>query len=146
MQAIGIRQLLVISADLVITNSIALVTSGLSVPVAANQQVVGSFYMPITVGATGGLRAQLIVPAGGVEFAASFILQQTSTTLNCTTQLASAAFTNALASAGNYMLMVQFSVKNGATAGTVDLQIAQNTADVLSLTLQASAYADIVLV
>lgn len=142
--SLGVRNFFTIAADLVITSSAALVTSGLSMAVAASQVVSGTFYLPFTVGATGGIRAQLVVPSGGSAFSASFMLQGTTGAVTNTTQLASAAFTNALASAADYTMLVYFQVKNGATAGTIDLQIAQNTSDALSLTLQSTAWAEVV--
>ena len=71
----------------------------------------------------------------------AIVLQNTvapSTTL--ASQNASAAFTNALANAGTHWLEVNLTVVNGATAGTVDLQMAQNTVDVLTLTVLAGGY------
>lgn len=144
---IGIRNFFTIAADLVITSSAALISSGLIIPVAANQVVSGVFYLPFTVGATGGIRLQLVVPAAPAAFSAQFQVQAVTTgAMSSVTQLTSAVYTNALAVAADYTIVVPFQVKNGATAGNVDLQIAQNTSDALSLTLQSTAWADIVLV
>ena len=43
-------------------------------------------------------------------------------------QTASAAFTNALAQAGNHWLEVEGTIVNGVTAGNLDIQMACNTA------------------
>lgn len=132
----GLRTMAQIAANIVVTNSAALASVGLVSPIAANQTQHLTYWIPFSVGATGGLRAQVVVPAGGTAFAATFYLRDTVTPGTITAeQVASAAFTNALAVAGNHWIEIKVSVVNGATAGTVDLQMAQNTADANSLTL-----------
>lgn len=134
--AIGIRTAFQISANIAVTNSATLVTTGLTSPIAAGQTQHLRWWVPFSVGATGGVRAQVVVPAGGTIFIASITLQNTvapSTTI--ATQAASAAFTNALANAGTHWIEIKATIVNGATAGNVDLQMAQNTADALTLTI-----------
>lgn len=142
---IGIRRFFAKIADQVITSSVALVTTGLTSPIAANQTQKLVWWVPFNVGATGGIRAQIVVPAGGTIFIASITLQNTvapSTTLAL--QVASAAFTNALANAGNHWLKIEATIVNGATAGNVDLQMAQNRSDALSLTVLRGGTCDVV--
>lgn len=142
---LGIRTYFRLLAAQVITNSIALVTTTLKSPIAANQTQKLRWWLPITVGATGGIRAQVVVPAGGVLFNCTFKLFNTITpAMTTASQVASAAFTNALAAAGTHWLEIECEVVNGATAGDVDLQIAQNTADALSLTLLRGATLDVI--
>lgn len=132
----GLRTLAYINADIAVTSSAALASVGLVSPIAANQIQHLKYWIPFTVGATGGVRAQVAVPAGGSAFIASITLQNTvapSTTI--ATQTASAAFTNAAANAGTHWLEIEVTVVNGSTAGSVDLQMAQNTSDVLTLTI-----------
>lgn len=134
--AIGIRTFFQILANIPVTNSAALVTTGLTSPIAAGQTQKLRFWMPFTVGATGGIRAQLVVPAGGTIFNTSIRLNNTvAPSITTATQAASAVFTNALANAGTHWLEVEATIVNGATAGNIDLQVAQNTADALTLTI-----------
>lgn len=134
--AIGIRTFFQILANLVVTSSAALVSTGLTSPIAAGQTQKLRFWVPFTVGATGGVRAQVVVPAGGVVFNATILLYNTvAPSITSAAQAASAAFTNALANAGTHWLLIECTVVNGSTAGNVDLQMAQNTSDALSLTV-----------
>lgn len=140
----GIRTLAQINADIPVTNSAALASVGLVSPIAANAMQHLTFWIPFTVGATGGLRAQVVVPAGGAIFLATFYLRDTVTPGTITAlQTASAAFTNALAVAGTHWLEIKVTVVNGATAGNVDLQMAQNTADANTLTIKRGGVVEV---
>lgn len=142
---IGLRRFFTVVADIVVTNSAALVTTGLTSSIAANERQKLRAWIPITVGATGGVRLQVLVPAGGVVFEATIKLFNTvAPSLTTAEQQASAAFTNALANAGDHWLEVELTVINGATAGNVDIQMAQNTADALSLTISRGGSMDVV--
>lgn len=142
---IGIRTFFQVAADIVVTNSAALVTTGLTSPIAANQSQKIRAWIPVTVGATGGVRLQVVVPAGGTVFEATIKLFNTvAPSLTTAEQQASAAFTNALANAGDHWLEVEAMIVNGATAGNVDIQMAQNTADALSLTISRGGSMDVV--
>lgn len=142
---IGIRNFFTVAADIVVTNSAALVTTGLTSPIAANQTQKIRAWIPFTVGATGGVRAQIVVPAGGTLFEATFRLTDTVTPATIPAeQQASAAFTNALAVAGDHWLEIEATIINGATAGNVDIQMAQDTADALSLTISRGGSMDVV--
>jgi hypothetical protein len=137
------------AANQVFTSNIVLASIGLGgttgIPIAANQRFKVRYWIPFSVGATGGVRAQLAVPAGGTGFIASIRLNNTvAPSATIATQTASAAFTNALANAGTHWLEVEAFVTNGATAGTVDLQMAQNTSDALALTILAGATLEVV--
>lgn len=141
---IGQRTFYSIAADIVRTSSAALVTSGLTSPIAANKKQYIRFWIPFTVGATGGIRLQIAVPAGGTLFLATIRLNNAvapSTTL--AVQTASAAFTNAAANAGNMWIEGEAEIQNGATAGNVDIQVGQNTSDVLSLTVLKGGHMEV---
>lgn len=140
---IGIQNTFRTAADIVITSSTTLITSTLTLPVAANQIAHLKIFLQITVGATGGVRIQLVTPAAVTRFQSAIRLSNTvapSSTL--AVQAASAAFTNALANAGTHFLEMEADVVNGANAGSLDLQIAQNTSDPLSLTLLQGSFAE----
>jgi len=142
---IGIRTAFLTTADVAVTSSAALVTTGLTSPIAAGQTQHIKAYLPVSVGATGGIRLQVAVPAGGVIFVMSFRLQNTIAPATVVAQqVASAAFTNALANAGNHWCVIEGTIVNGATAGNVDVQIAQNTVDILTLTLLRGAFLNVI--
>lgn len=138
--AIGIPKAFDRVTDLPITSSVALVSGGIASPIAANQRQLLKYFLPISVGATGGVRIQIVVPAAGTAFIAGIKLVNTvAPSITPASQTASAAFTNALANAGTHWIEIDAVVTNGANAGNVDLQIAQNTSDVLTLTLLRGA-------
>jgi len=142
---IGIRNFFTVAADIPVTLSAALVTTGLTSPVAANQSQKIKAWIPFTLGATGGVRFQVVVPAGGTVFELSAIIQNTvapSSTL--VEQQASAVVTNALANAGDHWLDIDVFVVNSATAGNIDIQAAQNTADAVLLTICRGGSMDVV--
>jgi hypothetical protein len=134
--AIGIKNFFIVTGNVVVTSSVALVTVGLLSAVAAGQTQHIRAWIPLTVGATGGLRAQIVVPAAGTIFNATIKLFNTvAPSLTTATQAASAAFTNAAANAGTHWLEIEATIVNGVNAGSIDIQLAQNTSDVLSLTV-----------
>ncbi len=142
---LGIRNSFVVAANIVITSSVALITTTLKSAIAAGQTQHLKFWVPFTVGATGGIRAQVVVPAGGTIFNATIkLFNNVAPSLTTSVQAASAAFTNAIANAGTSWLEIDLTVVNGATAGDVDLQMAQNTSDPLSLTILRGAWCDVV--
>jgi len=141
---IGVPKCYAVTSNIVVTSSAALVTTGLTSPIAANQRQKLTFKVPFSVGATGGVRCQVAVPAGGVVYNACITLANTvAPSITTAEQVASAVFTNALANAGNHWLEVDVYVKNGATAGNVDLQMAQNTSDALSLTILEGGFVEV---
>lgn len=125
-----------VRGDQTFTSNVTLATVGLITAIAANATKHIRAWIPITVGATGGVRAQVVVPAGGTAFNATVKLFNTvAPSLTTAAQTASAAFTNALANAGTHWLEIEATIVNGATAGNIDVQLAQNTSDVLTLTV-----------
>jgi hypothetical protein len=143
--AIGLRTFFQTVANLAVTSSTALVTTGLTSPIGAGQTQKLRWWLPVTVGAAGGVRLQIVVPAAGTIFVATIKLYDTiAPGLTTAIQTASAAFTNALAQAGSHWLEVEAVIVNGATAGNVDLQMAQNTSNGTAMTLLRGASLDVV--
>jgi hypothetical protein len=141
---IGIRTAYRVVSNVVVTSSVALVTTGLTSPIAATGRQKFRAWIPFTVGATGGLRVQVVVPAGGTIFETSIKLYNTvAPSLTTAIQNASAAFTNAAANAGSHWLEVEGVVENGVTAGNIDIQMAQNTSDPLSLTVLKDGWMEV---
>lgn len=148
----GIKQVFFSIVDQLFTTNVVLAslllgdsdTAPTGVRVAAGQTVMVKYWVKFTVGATGGIRLQLVVPAGGTIFSATIRLNNTvAPSSTIATQQASAAFTNALANAGTHWVEVEAHIVNGATAGTIDLQMAQNTSDALTLTILRGAKVEV---
>lgn len=126
---IGIRQVFLVAADIPVAASVALVSTGLTFPMLVGQRFAIDAYIPITVGATGGVRLQTVIPAVPTTFSQAILLYDTIAPLVTSAyQTASAAFTNALANAGNHFMRVTGQITCGATAGNFDIQMACNTA------------------
>jgi hypothetical protein len=144
----GIQNSYSLPADVLFTSNVVLASLNLGgtggFPIAANQKLKVRYWVKATVGATGGLRAQIVVPAGGTSFQSTIALFNTvAPSVTPAAQQSSAAFTNALANAGTHWLEIEAFIQNGATAGKVDLQMAQNTSDVLTLTVLKGASLDL---
>lgn len=132
----GIFLFLALSAALAITSSTALQTSGLKSAIAANENQNLSWLIPFSVGDAGGMKFELILPAGATFFLTYTIFNSVSGTAVITgQQTTAAAIGNALASAGTYFIKIDAAVFNGDTAGECDLQVAQNSSNADSLTL-----------
>lgn len=143
---LGIRTFYRVLASIAVAASVVPVSSTLTSPIAANQTQKLRFWVPFSVGAAGGVRAQVNVPAGGVIFNATIKLFNTvAPSLTTAVQAASAAFTNAAANAGTHWLEIEVTVINGTTAGNVDLVMAQNTSDLTPMTILRGATLDVVI-
>lgn len=141
---LGIRSVFAVATSQTFTSNITPATVGLTTPIAAGQTAKVRAWVKITVGATGGLRMQLVTPAAVVSFQATILLNNTvAPSVTPTAQQASAVFTNALANAGTHWVEVEAVVVNGVNAGSLDLQFAQNTSDALSLTVLAGSTMDV---
>ncbi len=146
--SVGIRTVYVLGANVAIASDIIPNTlTGMSSPIAASQTQHIKCWIPFTVGATGGIRFNLTPPAGGTIFLATFNLRDNVTPATITAiQTASADFANALAVAGTHWLEITATIVNGLTAGNVELQAAQNTSDVLTMTVLRGAAMKVVTV
>lgn len=145
----GIRNLYGILAPIAITSSAVLQSLNLGgiggIPIKKGQKIKVTYWVKFTLGATGGIRFQVAVPAVPASFQATFRINNVvapSQTIGV--QQSSAVVTNALANAGTHWIEVTVEITNGTTAGHVDLQMAQNTSDALTLTILQSADADTV--
>lgn len=141
---IGVKTFYSVAANVAFTSNVTLATVGLKSAIAAGQSQKIRAWVPVTVGATGGIRLQIVVPAGGALFNATIkLFNNVAPSLTTAVQAASAAFTNALANAGTHWVEVEADIVNGATAGFVDLQFAQNTSDVLTATVLKGGSMDV---
>lgn len=143
--SVGIRTIYTKTANQLFTSNAVLATIGLVSPIAASQTQKIRVWVPFTVGATGGLQLQIVVPAGGVIFEGTINLYNPVTPSQITAeQQASAAFAAALAVAGDHWIIWEGQIVNGLTAGNVDVQMCQNTSDALSLTVKRAATMEVV--
>ena len=126
---IGIRVAAKVAADVTVTASTTLVTVGLTSTIAANQQQKIRAWIPFSVGATGGVKMQIVIPAVPTGIITTVTLFDNITPAVITAvQTSSTPFANALAAAGNHFMIVEADIYNGATAGAVDIQMACNSA------------------
>lgn len=137
----GITNSYRVAADVPVASSVALVTTGLTATLAANQTMHFKVHLPFSVGAAGGIRVQPVIPAVPANYEASILLANTiAPSVTVAQQAASAAFTNAIANAGSHYMIIEGTVTNGATAGTLDIQFAQNTSDPAACTVLRGAW------
>lgn len=142
---LGLRNYFKTAADVAITSNVVPATIGLASPIAKNEVQHLRWWVPISVGATGGVRFQIITPAGISYFVASYNIVNTGAATEIrSVDVASAVVTNALANAGNDLICIEATIINGANAGSVDLQIAQNTSDVLTMTVLKGSVLEVV--
>lgn len=129
------------SADQAIASS-AVLADVFSQTIAPSTKIILEGVVYFSLGATGGVRVAAIYDALFSEFVAQYeILASTSAAILCNTQINGTAYTNALASASNNALRFTITLNNTATVTkSVGLQMAQNTSDVLPLTLLAGSW------
>lgn len=140
---IGIKRSYVLGADQVFASDALATIPSFTVPVLSGQTITGRLLLLATVGATGGLRAQLTSP-GSANYAVKYQLSTGATAVANSSILAQAAFTNALASAGTWFLDVAFAITFNA-AGNFLVQAGQNTTDALTLNVERGSFMDIIL-
>jgi len=140
----GVRNFYNAAADVVITSSAVLQSVGILSPIAVNEFQKIRAWVKVSVGATGGVRSLVAIPAGGTLLSVTTRLNNTVAP-STTTSVANTVFTNALANLGTHWLEIEAEVQNGATAGNVDIQIAQNTSDVASLTVLKGSSMDVII-
>lgn len=141
---IGLRKAFYVASNITVTNSVTPVSTGLTSAIAAGQTQHIRAWIPITVGATGGVRVLVTLPSGATLYTGSFRIYNTvAPSVSTAIQTASAAVTNALANAGTHWVAIEIYCLNGATAGNIDIQMAQNTSDANSLTILKGGFADV---
>lgn len=141
---IGIRNFCRVVANVLFTTNVVPATVGLLSPIAANQKQKIRAWIPITVGATGGVRAAIVAPAGAAIIGTVRLNNTVAPSTTTAIRTDGTAFTNALANAGTHWLEIEADIENGATAGNVDIQLAQNTSDALTLTVLQGGSMDVI--
>lgn len=136
---IGIRTVIFVPAGVTTISNIVLANvTGLVQAVLPNTTWWFRFTIPFSVGATGGVRFHVATPAAPTAYLLSWKLFQfgtPGTLLDAEVQTAAADFVNAAAGAGNNFMEATFFFTNGANAGNVSLQFAQNSSVAAALTI-----------
>lgn len=141
---IGRRMFFRLAADQVITSQATPQTvTGFSFAVGIGDIVNVSVRAIITLGATGGLRALFSTPSTSDANTTTQLFDTVTPAVISNVNLSATVFNNALAVAGNHILLIQYSGVMTA-AGTFAFQVAQNTSDVLSLTVQQGSFMNVV--
>lgn len=148
----SIQNIEILLADDPVVSSIVPVTIGaanqptapFAVSLRAGDRIAWEVIALFSLGATGGFRFLANAPAAPTVFNAQFNIVDLTTGAPAGTpfnfgQTAETAVANASAVAGTYQLRAWGSVINGVTAGTFAFQFAQNTSDVLPITILAGA-------
>jgi len=146
-QQVGTRTICVLAADFPRTASTVLTNvTGMSFPAVANGKYLVRMSLPFSLaGVAPGFKFQVTVPAAGTSFMQrTFVVADDATITLESVIVASASIGNTLANAGNHTIEVFMYIENGATAGTVQLQWAQNVSDAAATTILKGAIMDIV--
>ena len=144
---IGIRTIYRVNAPVPFTSDIVPATVGLTSPIAAGGKQKFRAWIPINVGATGGVALQVAVPAAGVLYELTIKLFNTvAPSITTAIDLVGVLFGSALANAGDHWLEVEGYVENGVNAGSIDIQMCQNSSDVLTLTVDKGGTMEVVTV
>jgi hypothetical protein len=136
--SIGIRNIFVKQATQIVTASVVPVDiTALLVPISSLQTARIKWWVPFTLGATGGFRFIIASPAAPGTILASLRVEDctTANTFFEDVQVAFAAFTNASAVAGEYVAHVDLLYTNGANPGNMSLQFAQNNSQATNFTV-----------
>ncbi len=144
---VGIRTINRLATDQLVTSSIVPVdVTGFSFAIPAGRSIMWQVRAIFTLGATGGFRFLAHNTSAPTEynFACNIRDLTTPATFSGTSAgaLTEAAFANASAVASNYQMEASGLVTANA-ATTFSFQFAQNTSDVLSITMQAGATMEI---
>lgn len=125
------------------TNIVPANITDLVIDIAANQTLHVDWWVPLTLGATGGFRFLILTPAAPTSFVASLHVTDctTANTFFAAVQTAAAAFTNASAVAGNYIGRFSLDIVN-VTAGQIALQFAQNNSTGNNITALLGSYVE----
>lgn len=136
----GLQTVNVLAADQLVTSSIVPVdVTGMTFNLGAGRRLAWFFTGIFTLGATGGFRFLAHSTQAPTAYNANFNVQQATTPASFgLAQFAEAAFANASAVAATYQINAQgLIIANAATV--FSFQFAQNTSDVLSITMKAGA-------
>lgn len=136
------------SSDQAISSSTVLTdATGLSVILEPNKKY--RFYLNASFNLAGilsGYKFQIVTPTSPTNYLANIQILNgvLGTLLNAVVHTAGSTVINAaLATTGNHMLKITGMIENGANAGTLKLQFAQNVSDSSAITLKRGSYLEV---
>lgn len=148
MNLIGIVSKALLAASQPVVSSIVPVPiPAFSFNIGVSKKAHVKYWIPFTLGATGGFRFLITAPAAPVAVLGSLVVssETTANTFFLSVQVALAAFANASAVASDYLLQGEFTIENGVNAGAVDLNFAQENSTANPITALRGAYAEVTL-
>jgi hypothetical protein len=148
MNLVGIISRALLAANQAVVSSIAPVpVPAFSFNIGAGKKAHVKYWIPFSLGATGGFRFIISAPAAPTAVLGSLVVssETTANTFFLSVQVALAAFANASAVASDYLLQGEFTLENGVNAGAVDLNFAQENSTAAPITLLRGAYAEVTL-
>lgn len=121
--------------------------TGITSPIVANASYSYRAMLPYTAGATGDLKLQISGPtncAATLVISGPFITTGTFTSLSGQTTSMTATSLGTFEGGGTAMVLVEALLRNGANAGNVTLQFAQNTSNGTNTTILAGAFQELI--
>lgn len=144
--SIGIRNVFVTTAAFSKTNdAVPTVVTGLSADIAANQTMKIRVVLPLTIGAAaGGWRVQVVIPAGGTAFSSVIqVIDETTNAFIAVIKQVASAVVNGVGIAADGAIIIDATIVNGATAGTVEIHFAQSAANGAASTVDRGAVMEV---
>lgn len=143
--AIGTRSIILQDADQAVTASTTFVATDLTTSVAASQKCKVRFFVPFTLaGTASGIKFQVNAPASPTAYVSSVSIIEDDGTVFGNVVTTEGAQGVTIDNAGNHLAIVEATVENGTTAGSVTLEFAQNVSDAGAATVLRGGTADIV--
>ena len=144
---IGIRTVIFVPSGVsTISNTVLAAITGLTQAVGKGTEWFFRWVIPFSVGATGGVKFQVIAPAAPTIYTLTWKMFQfgtPGTLLDAEVQTSSASFANAAAGAGNNFMEATLFLINGTTAGNVTLQFAQNSSVAATLSILQGGWMEV---
>ena len=133
----------IVEADQSVISSTALVTvPQFTMPIGINQRVLLRYVIQFSAGATGDLKYFVDAPASPTSFRQASLSVDPAGAVAGGAILTSESNTASVvsASAGGGLLFLNVVIANGATAGDVIFQFAQNSSEAVNTTIRAGSY------
>lgn len=140
----GIKRAFKVVADVPFTTNIVPATVGLLSSLAINEEQHFDAWIPFSITGAGGFRLLVVAPAGATTKIMTLTVINTVTPSNIGFIAAiNVATTNAIADVATHWLLVSGTILNAGVAGSIDLQLAQNTSTANTLTVLKGGWMDV---
>lgn len=132
----GITNNYKVVADVPFTTNVVPATVGLLSPLAANEEQNFEAWVPFSIAGAGGFRLLVVAPAGATTKILTLEVVNTVTPSDIGfIPVINVATTNAIADVATHWLRINGTILNAGVAGSIDLQLAQNTSTANTLTV-----------